>query len=236
MIWLNDTKRMPPPEESAAIQRLYKAVSLTREGYFYSADIVIKMFVDLDLVFFGGNLKGNVLLEWAKSGTLENNTLAVTDLRCNEKERGQCRIILNRERTLLEGLCTCEECSSPEEIWWRTPLDCIMHTLLHEMVHAYEFVMCARRKLSNDGHEEHFQTRITPVHKRALAIIGVGALEEWQGYTQHHFQIEGPDCDRDRQNKKRGLALFRRRARADEHRCRGGDGQEAHRKPGCVVM
>jgi len=62
MMRQNDERRVAfSAEESAAIRRLKQAVLNAKDGGYYSADIAIKIFVDLDIVFFGGHLRGNVL-------------------------------------------------------------------------------------------------------------------------------------------------------------------------------
>lgn len=64
----------------------------------------------------------------------------------------------------------------------------------------------------NEGHDEHFGTRIHVVHRRAMAMLGVGALELEEGYRQRQFVVEEDDCRDERQRRRRGMNRFKRSA------------------------
>ena len=72
----------------------------------------------------------------------------------------------------------------------------MLSTLLHEMCHAYERVRSPRDiEKSEDGHGKMFGTRINVVHKRAMRILGVSAIGDWETdkLRQHHIFV--PHCD-----------------------------------------
>lgn len=115
----NDPKRVPSAAEDEAIKRLktgFKNAATERWG----PDLPIKMFCDLDKVFFGGRLKGNVCLTWnpdrlfprSPSGTVLGITMYLG--------KGQCAILLNADHILLR----------PKE---NSRFVCMFATLLHEM-------------------------------------------------------------------------------------------------------
>lgn len=71
------------------------------------------------------------------------------------------------------------------------PFESMIGTLLHEMCHAYEDVRSPRDIESGDGHGKLFGTRIAVVHKRALRILGLWAIERGELHKQHHFFMPG---------------------------------------------
>ena len=121
----NDLRRPPLPHERDAIRRLVSALDdAGREPW--HADLVIKAFLDLDIVLFGGVLRGNVCVAWgdpdewldieAISGLDVNDTLGVT----YKTQPGRAQILLNAEVTFL----------SPDTL---KPFYSMFTTLLHEM-------------------------------------------------------------------------------------------------------
>lgn len=82
----------------------------------------------------------------------------------------------------------------------------MLETLLHEMVHAYRFVMesiwrvyflgCGfgGRGEYGDGHDVHFGSRISVVGARAERLLGLRAVHPLEPYRCHHFlEIEEGD-------------------------------------------
>ena len=62
-VWQNDARRRAPSCEREAIRRLSKAVH-DAARYPWGPDLVIKCFLDLDTVFFGGALRGHTNVCW----------------------------------------------------------------------------------------------------------------------------------------------------------------------------
>ena len=121
----NDESRRPSVAEYAAISNL---AYVTRDHtYRYHPDIVVKAFNDLDTVFFGGRLHGNVLVSWANSTHCaeiqresRHGFLGYTEGSAHG-EQGQARILLNPTAIFLENV--------EDEI----PLRAMFCTLLHEV-------------------------------------------------------------------------------------------------------
>lgn len=120
----NDERRRPPIAEIDAISNLAKVVR--DHTYRYHPDLVIKAFNDLDTIFFGGRLHGNVLVSWANSIECAEIAREVgffygcTHSRSPE-EKGQARIQLNARAMFLEN--------DEDE----NPLLAMFCTLLHEV-------------------------------------------------------------------------------------------------------
>ena len=121
----NDERRRPSFAERTAIPNL--AYVIHDRNYRYHPDIVVKVFNDLDTVFFGGRLHGNVIVSWANStqraelrkeigsrflGSTQGNLPG---------EQGQARICLNPREMFLENLAN------------EIPLRAMFCTLLHEV-------------------------------------------------------------------------------------------------------
>lgn len=102
----NKETRKVPPLESAVINRLIDAI-LDAEQYGYGPDIIVKVFADLDLVFFDGRLRGNVV-------------------RPQLGESGQCRVKLNA-KTILLNLST----DTP----FKTMFGTMLHEMCHAYEH-----------------------------------------------------------------------------------------------------
>ena len=73
----------------------------------------------------------------------------------------------------------------------KNPFESMIGTLLHEMCHAYENVRSPHDLEPGDGHGELFGTRIAVVHKRALRILGLWAIERGEKHRQHYFFMPG---------------------------------------------
>ena len=111
----NDPRRRLPSYEREAIRRLSDAVDDSAR-YPWGPDLVIKAFLDLDLVFFGGALRGYVCVSWegmecfADEGESQGRT---TD----SSRPGHALIYLNAEAILLGP----------------SPFSHMFSTVLHEM-------------------------------------------------------------------------------------------------------
>ena len=98
----NDERRRPSFDERRAILNLEYVIH--DHNFVYHPDIIVKVFNDLDTLFFSGRLSGNVLVSWANStqcAELEQRTqlkpgrlLGFTD-GFVPGEQGQARIYLN---------------------------------------------------------------------------------------------------------------------------------------------
>ena len=60
-------------DESSATTRLYAAVENVRLGHDWMPDLIIKMVPDIDLVFFGGRLSGNLYATWVDAEMMEGH-------------------------------------------------------------------------------------------------------------------------------------------------------------------
>ena len=63
----NDKRRAIPPVEQDAVSSLCSIVQLSTKDII-GPDLVIKAFADLDTIFFGSRLRGNILLSWVSDG------------------------------------------------------------------------------------------------------------------------------------------------------------------------
>lgn len=173
----NCETRVVPPAELEALNRLLDVVPL-EYGYKYGPDLAIKAFADLDLVFFGGRLHGNVCIRWS-TPQLDSNLhelqngnpiLGYTNFPLRS-ESGQTRIVLNAKAHFLGQK--------------ESPFKHMICCLLHEMCHAFSSVRCS---VPDGGHGQHFQTRVSIIHQRAVEILGMHAMHGWEHYVQHHVQ------------------------------------------------
>ena len=110
----NDLRRKPHKFERGAIERLCEAIDRGRHGD-WSPDFIIKAFCDLDIVFFGGQLRGHVCVRWQPNWSLPGETMWG---RCVFLEAGKCAIRLNADTILLDH---------------PRPLEHMLVTMLHEM-------------------------------------------------------------------------------------------------------
>ena len=104
--------------EWEAMGRIAEGVSQSTERG-WDPDLIIKMFADLDLVFFKGALLGNITLRWREMG---RNVFGVT----SSRHGNQADIALNPLTILLTGG------------FYQSPFRQMFSTLLHEM--------CVRKK------------------------------------------------------------------------------------------
>ena len=119
----NDQRKVLSSHERDAIERLVS--SLNDAGRCrWGPDLIIKMFPDLDIVFFGGVLRGHVRVLWGTSEdwamlkhvTKKDDRGATTSIR----HSGRASIWLNAKAIFLEPVAT-------------TPLSAMLATMLHEM-------------------------------------------------------------------------------------------------------
>ena len=126
-IWQNDERRVLSPAEKTSIFNLITAIRSGSRGYRYGPDIVIKALKDLETVFLGGRLRGNVCVQWADVYMYEKQHIANTfwDV-CQSprrRERGQVRIVLNADAIFRKELSNMV----------LSPLERIFNFLLHEV-------------------------------------------------------------------------------------------------------
>lgn len=184
MILQNEADKLIHPAEKKAIGRLQQMFEEIRHSGTYGPDLVIKAFNDLDLVFFGGCLRGRVRVWWSTCATDTNFEIGTAPRNCRRccygftrkgrfLQHGEIHIVLNA------GLVFFEE---------YPPLELMISTLLHEMCHAVEYVKCRHPyPPGRQVHDEHFETRVSVVHERAMRILGLGAVGEWENYKQRHW-------------------------------------------------
>ena len=166
MRW-NDEKRAPPRKELDIIFALANAIHDAEKNLRFGPDLIIKATADLDRVFFGGRLRGHIVVKWV----IRTGSSGKTYGTCRQSEHGQCNIELGAQTILLKK--------------WRgagnNPAAQMFGTLLHEMCHAYESVRCPSVRHNRvDGHDEHFATKLRVVHDRAIRILGVGSIKGWE--------------------------------------------------------
>lgn len=186
-MWHNEPRRTIPTLEAAAISRLQKSIkSFDARKETHGPDFLIKAFLDLDTVFFGGFLRGNVKVKWNSDATdpyLEKKSpLGYCNMPWTDGESRQTHITLNA-RALLEMTVNVDP--------W---LYDAIATLLHEMIHAYFFVRCSgwRNGRAIPGfrydccHSHLFGSQISAVSKRCKTLLEFGAIHSWEPYRAHH--------------------------------------------------
>lgn len=109
----NDLRRELSSKESIAIHHLREAI-YNAVRYPWSPDLVIKAFLDLDIVFFAGVLSGSVGVSWKGPEFFSGDSLGTTK---RGSPRGHALIHLNAE-----GILLCPE-----------PFKTMFSTILHEM-------------------------------------------------------------------------------------------------------
>lgn len=176
----NESTRTISSSERAAIANLLSAASSAEDGLILGPDIAIKAFKDLDLVFFAGRLHSHVTVQWRPDIRHPARAWGMCE-HPRWGEEGQCRIHLNADLIFKQAWTK----RTPD------PFESMIGTLLHEMCHAYEDVRSPRDIESGDGHGKLFGTRIAVVHKRALRILGLWAIERGELHKQHHFFMPG---------------------------------------------
>lgn len=172
----SENRKLPlPPKEQAAIDNLLDMILDVEDGYRWGPDLAIKCFRDLDLVFFGGHLQGHVCVSWQSLASkwpariLGMQALGVTLLGWG----GKTKIFLDRDIIFKDRR-------------YNSPFVLMFETLLHEMVHAYDLVVCPWWK-PDKPHGQHFQTSISVVHDRAVRLLNIPAIALTEPYRQHHF-------------------------------------------------
>ncbi len=184
MLLQNEADKVVPPVEEKAVDRLRQTFDNIAHIGTYGPDLVIKAFNDLDLVFFGGHLRGRVRVWWSSCSANSDFRMGIAREHCRGCsygfarkgrffKRGEVQIVLNAA-LIFNGE--------------RPPLELMISTLLHEMCHAVEYVRC-RHPYPPGGlsHDIHFETRVSVVHERAMRILGVGAVDEREGFRQRHW-------------------------------------------------
>ncbi|KAK6438811.1 hypothetical protein LTR95_004993 [Oleoguttula sp. CCFEE 5521] len=124
-------------------------------------DLPFKMFNELDQLFFGHQLQGRVVLCWNIFGDADRNPIGTTH---SSPTAGRARIELRLDLD-----------------WDAFGRDQILATLLHEMLHAYFFVMCGNANDLADpdwesvkGHGEFWQV----ARKEIESITGLALIKE----------------------------------------------------------
>ena len=172
----NHVSRRIPPTELAAIENLRQIVYAVEKRMDFGPDLAVKAFSDLDLMFFDGQLRDNVHVQWVKP----NDDPEFAALRrvwgatMRPSKPGKCLIKLNADLHLRQS----------HEV---DPLRLMFGTLLHEMCHAYQTVRCGYIPVKRPGHDEFFGTRIAVVHERAMRVLGLWAIGKNEPYRQYHF-------------------------------------------------
>ena len=180
----NHVSRRLPPSESIAIDNLNRTINTVEKRMEFGPDLAVKAFTDLDLIFFGGQLRDNVRVQWVKATDHPRFEASSGDrgAAIQLPERGKCLVLLNADLHL-------RELDQDED-----PLRLIFGTLLHQMCHAYEIVRCGHScsQVGNKrrGYDDLFSTRIAVVNKRAVRVLGLWAVGEDKLYVQCHF-LEG---------------------------------------------
>ena len=180
----NHTTRRVPPIELIAIDNLQRVIYFVQKRMDFSPDLAIKMFADLDLIFFCGRLQDHVIVQCVKASDCTNMaasrggqmaaTIPLPD------KRGKCLIRLNADLLLLQ-----------QDYEDDDPLRLILATLLHEMCHAYRLVRCGQQsplvKKKRCSHDAYFGTMIAVVHERAMRFWGLWAIGRDEVFIQTHF-------------------------------------------------
>lgn len=172
----NHITRRIPPTELAAIETLRKSIYALEKRMDFGPDLAAKVFADLDLVFFGGTLRDNVRVQWARAtddARFAGATAAWGSAQRVPARQGKGLIFLNAD-VLLRRKNRGDD-----------PLRDILGTLLHEMCHAAEHVRCKRGLAAHDNNL--FGTRIAVVHRRAGRVLGLWAVGRKERYRRHHF-------------------------------------------------
>ena len=182
-----------------AIQRLQRIPELQSWG----PDIVYKAFDDLDLVLFGGALRGCSKLRWTDTETFiedypELEPMNGYGVTCNclisprsvalPHEELEPIPLLRYQACACIHLNTTKHFLQPIQAIDRSRWDEMWGTLLHEMVHAYLRVTInpTRRDFERTDpqgiHGRHFQRCIRAINARAAELgLGIGGVfeEEW---------------------------------------------------------
>lgn len=134
------------PIEKAALARLHELQHAPRFG----RDIVFKAFNDIDTVYFAGRLHHNVQLSWGDCP----RGVAGTTAPAYHRSSPIPRVRITLDRALLKAATT-----RLRDVW---------AVLMHEMVHAYLMVLCARWRDDDErdpGHGRHFRRCMEAVQR-----------------------------------------------------------------------
>lgn len=233
VLWQNDERRPTTPDEEAALDRLWSVFQSVEDELTIAPDLVIKAFSDLDLVFFGGRLRGKVAVQWVEDEFFCDREKPLT-------VRGHCSVYHNDgSRISLDGRCHIRlNATIIFRLGWKKPGDPepwqqMIGSLLHEMCHAYEVVRSPNEKEPPDGSKGHgplFNTRISIVHKRALRMLGMFAISRHKNYKQFHAFV--PYSDRGQQDERGGPERDMSRGKPNSQSQRGGaEGDVSRGKP-----
>lgn len=167
------------PTVQAAIVRLRTGLKIND----WKPDIVLKAFYDLDIVFFNGKLRGQTTVTWRcvpwwNERYGHRDGYRVAQGQAEYLGHGKAAIYLNAWGVFLDPSIL-----DPKVLMWQV--------LLHEMVHAYEYVMCRGSPAIryddsrgwDDGHGLVFRRLIRPVNARAMRYLGIPAIraDEYRG-------------------------------------------------------
>ncbi|MCJ1265189.1 hypothetical protein MMC22_005064 [Lobaria immixta] len=160
----------------AAVTRLREALRI----HDWKPDLVIKAFTDLDTVFFGGKLRGHITIHWRRASWWMQHFRSPQGYhRCmgttQYLDRQKAKIHLNAWRILLDT-------HYAKTAMWGV--------MLHEMIHAYGFVMCGLKRVTpyeqsrgwNDGHDLMFRCLIRAVNARSTRLLHI-AVAGWNRFT-----------------------------------------------------
>ena len=235
LMFHNIPHRRVQPIEQDALNHLLDLFRDARDGCRWGPDLAIKCFRDLDIVFFRGKLQGNVCVKWDSPTEgnlhLSNSRKLIYGYQQAPWRGGQGLIVLNADAILNHNIT-------------RTPFQEMFLTLLHEMCHAYDSVVCPHLSAYwRDAHDSHFGTRISAVHQRAMRILGLRVISTWEPYVPHHvFEDEiGPRSACSHTADKVDADAHSRDSRTHESsrkRWRGQQDQKSDREEGrqCVLM
>ena len=121
--------------ECAAMERLSAALSNARCS-FWQPDLIIKSFLDLDILFFGGVLRGNICFDWGNPDLINTHEQMSGELLgiTIPRRPGRAKIILNAKRIFLgSDLELGIDVSDPFKTMFATALHemCVSTTITH---------------------------------------------------------------------------------------------------------
>ncbi|MCJ1271916.1 hypothetical protein MMC22_011821 [Lobaria immixta] len=156
---------------------VHAAVARLRAGlriHDWKPDLLIKAFNDLDIVFFGGKLRGHTTIRWHRASRWIQQPRPPQGrhhplVRTKYLSPRKAAIQLNAWGIFLDT-------PNIKEAMWKVTL--------HEMVHAYVDVMCGVRDPTpyeqsrgwHDGHGLMFRRLIHAVHERAMRLLNISAI------------------------------------------------------------
>ncbi len=189
----------PDTARRAAIGRLQAAMTVERLDD-WPPDLTIKMFADLDVVFFGGWLLGNTTVEWGDDPIkLPPNVWGFTEW---ANRTGQCRIVLNAK-----GILVKPKISTPAKQAWATLLhemcqwvSLIQAKLLYQVDQSkadsrnHSAYIITRKRLKkydmdqSHGHDEYWRTIMHAVHRPSWQLFRLRAIDHIEeDYHRNHL-------------------------------------------------